>query len=91
MTAGIEIIATSVSFTLCYALAEFTSTVRTSFDATVRLWDSVTGECLKVLAEHQQGPVYALSFSPDGRWFGTGAEDGWVNIYSVKVAYTTIV
>ena len=90
MTAGIDIIATSVSRSHCHAIAEFTSTVRASFDTTVRLWDSITGECLKVLAEHQR-PVYALTFSPDGRWLGTGSGDGWMNIYSVKVIYSIIV
>jgi len=54
-----------------------------SFDCTVRLWDSMTGECLKVLTDHLR-PVYALTFSPDGRWLGTGSGDGWMNIYSVK-------
>ncbi|KIM88979.1 hypothetical protein PILCRDRAFT_813977 [Piloderma croceum F 1598] len=54
-----------------------------AFDCTVRLWDSMTGECLKVLADHTR-PVYALTFSPDGRWLGTGSGDGWMNIYSVK-------
>jgi len=54
-----------------------------SFDATTRLWDSMTGECLKVFSDHKR-PVYALTFSPDGRWLGTGSGDGWLHIYSVK-------
>jgi len=43
----------------------------------------MTGECLKILADHLR-PVYALAFSPDGRWLGTGSGDGWMNVYSVK-------
>jgi transducin (beta)-like 1 len=54
-----------------------------SFDSTARLWDSLTGECLKVFSDHKR-PVYALAFSPDGRWLSTGSGDGWFHIYSVK-------
>ncbi|KAF5384996.1 hypothetical protein D9615_001189 [Tricholomella constricta] len=53
-----------------------------SFDSTARLWDSVTGECLKVFADHKR-PVYTLSFSPDGQWLATGSGDGWLHVYSV--------
>ncbi|KAJ7157165.1 WD40 repeat-like protein [Mycena filopes] len=54
-----------------------------SFDGTARLWDSVTGECLKVFSDHKR-PVYALKFHPTGRWLATGSGDGWVHIYDVK-------
>jgi transducin (beta)-like 1 len=86
-TAGIDIIATLVSRSvgsLHVIMAKLTSSCRAAFDCTVRLWDSMTGECLKILADHSR-PVYALTFSPDGRWLGTGSGDGWMNIYSVKV------
>ncbi|KAG6851329.1 hypothetical protein H0H93_005727 [Arthromyces matolae] len=53
-----------------------------SFDCTARLWDSVTGKCLKVLTDHKR-PVYTLTFSPDGRWLATGSGDGMLHIYSV--------
>jgi transducin (beta)-like 1 len=29
--------------------------------------------------------VYALRFSPSGRWLATGSGDGWLHIYDVKV------
>ncbi|KAJ6611485.1 WD40 repeat-like protein [Mycena sp. CBHHK59/15] len=54
-----------------------------SFDGTARLWDSVTGECLKVFSDHKR-PVYALKFNPTGRWIATGSGDGWLYIYDVK-------
>lgn len=54
-----------------------------SFDGTARLWDSVTGECLKVFADHKR-PVYALDFSPNGQFLSTGSGDGWLYIYDVK-------
>lgn len=57
---------------------------RSSFDGTARLWDSVTGECLKVFADHKR-PVYALAFSPDGYWLATGSGDGWLHVYDVLV------
>ncbi|KAJ7110376.1 WD40 repeat-like protein [Mycena crocata] len=54
-----------------------------SFDGTARLWDSVTGECLKVFTDHKR-PVYALKFNPTGRWIATGSGDGWLHVYDVK-------
>jgi transducin (beta)-like 1 len=50
----------------------------------VRLWDSVTGECFRVFDDHKR-PVYALSFSPNGKWLATGSGDGWLHIYNVTV------
>ncbi|KAG6873839.1 hypothetical protein C0995_010451 [Termitomyces sp. Mi166 len=49
---------------------------------TARLWDSVTGRCLKVFRDHKR-PVYTLAFSPNGRWLATGSGDGWMHIYNV--------
>ncbi|KAH9937343.1 WD40 repeat-like protein [Fomitopsis serialis] len=54
-----------------------------SFDGTSRLWDSVTGECLRVFQDHKRH-VYALAFSPDARFFATGGADGWLHVYDVK-------
>ncbi|KAF8204464.1 WD40-repeat-containing domain protein [Mycena galopus ATCC 62051] len=54
-----------------------------SMDGTARLWDSVTGECLKTFSDHKR-PVYALKFNPTGRWIATGSGDGWLHIYDVK-------
>ena len=59
-----------------------------SFDGTSRLWDSVTGECLRVFQDHKRH-VYALAFSPDARFFATGGADGWLHVYDVKVSYRT--
>lgn len=58
---------------------------RSGFDGTARLWDTVTGECLKVFADHKRS-VYALSFCPDGNWLATGSGDGWVHVYDVQVS-----
>ncbi|KAF9444599.1 WD40 repeat-like protein [Macrolepiota fuliginosa MF-IS2] len=54
-----------------------------SFDGTVRVWDTVAGKCTKILTDHKR-PVYALAFSPDGKWLATGSGDGWLLIYWVK-------
>lgn len=51
-----------------------------SFDATARLWDADTGACLQVFTHHKK-PIYAISFSPDGRWLATGGGDGWFHLY----------
>ncbi|KAK7039430.1 F-box-like/WD repeat-containing protein TBL1Y [Favolaschia claudopus] len=59
-----------------------------SWDGTCRLWDSVTGECLHIFEDHKL-PVYALKFSPSGRWIATGGSDGWLHVYDVKARKLT--
>jgi len=63
------------------SIGEHAMIATSSFDHTARLWDSVTGACLKVFIDHNC-PVYAMSFSPDGCWFATGGGDGWLHIYN---------
>ncbi|KAG6811854.1 hypothetical protein H0H92_005525 [Tricholoma furcatifolium] len=53
-----------------------------SFDCTARIWDSVTGECLKIFTDHKR-PVYTMTFSPNGRWLATGSGDGWLHVYNI--------
>jgi transducin (beta)-like 1 len=55
-----------------------------SFDTTARLWDADTGACLKVFTHHKK-PIYAIAFSPDGRWLATGGGDGWFHLYDTSV------
>jgi transducin (beta)-like 1 len=47
----------------------------------------VTGECLHVFRDHRR-PLYALTFSPDGRFIATGSGDGWMHIYHTRVRFT---
>ncbi|KAJ7057089.1 WD40 repeat-like protein [Mycena amicta] len=54
-----------------------------SFDNTARLWDTVTGACLHVFADHKRS-VYAVKFSPSGRWIATCSGDGWLHVYDFK-------
>ncbi|ORY96835.1 WD40-repeat-containing domain protein [Syncephalastrum racemosum] len=54
-----------------------------SFDATVRLWDALTGTCLHVLENHSEA-VYSTSFSPDARLLATGSFDEVLNVWSTK-------
>jgi transducin (beta)-like 1 len=55
-----------------------------SYDATARLWDADTGTCLKVFTHHNK-VVYAIQFSPDGRWLATGGGDGHFHLYDAAV------
>jgi len=54
-----------------------------SFDATVRLWDARSGQCLHVLDRHSQ-PVYSVAFSADGRHLASGSFDRRLHIWAVK-------
>ncbi|KAF9245902.1 WD40 repeat-like protein [Melanogaster broomeanus] len=59
-----------------------------SFDFTARLWDSVTGDCLKIFTDHTKH-VFTLSFSPDGDQLVTGGGDGTLFMYDVKTRERT--
>ena len=53
-------------------------------DATTRIWNSMTGECLKVFADHTES-LFALAFCPSGRWLATGGADGDIHVYDMQV------
>lgn len=54
-----------------------------SFDNTARLWNGETGACLHVIEGHERS-VYALAFSPCGRFLATGGIDHRVFVTRVQ-------
>ncbi|KAF9024125.1 WD40 repeat-like protein [Hymenopellis radicata] len=54
-----------------------------SFDATTRLWDSNTGQCLRIIREFTR-PVYAVSASQDGEWFASAGANGDLRVYNIE-------
>jgi WD40 repeat protein len=56
--------------------------VTASDDATARLWDMETGECLHTFAGHEKA-VHAVAVSHDGKWIATASDDGTARIWDV--------
>jgi WD40 repeat protein len=53
-----------------------------SFDGTVRLWDTRTGQCVQCWHGHQ-GWVWSVAFSPDGEWLASSGSDRLVHLWQV--------
>ncbi len=53
------------------------------YDQTVRLWDVSTGEQLAVLDDFAND-VYAVAFSPDGRYLIAGCDDGRIYVWGIE-------
>jgi hypothetical protein len=54
--------------------------VFTGTDNTAKVWDTETGRLLRTL-EGQKVPVLSAGFSPNGKWFVTGNDDGAVQLW----------
>jgi WD40 repeat protein len=52
-------------------------------DKTVRLWDAASGECIEVLAAHDDW-VWAIAWSPNGQLLATGSADRTIRIWEAN-------
>ncbi|KAF9271947.1 hypothetical protein BGZ88_005377, partial [Linnemannia elongata] len=56
-----------------------------SYDCTIRLWSSETGECLFILNGHR-GAVWSAAYSADGRRLVSGSLDGTIRVWDPETA-----
>ncbi len=49
-------------------------------DATVRVWNHITGACERVIASHE-APVTSVAFAPDGTRFASASEDMSIRVF----------
>ncbi|XQQ07276.1 MAG: NB-ARC domain-containing protein [Leptolyngbya sp. IPPAS B-1204] len=54
-----------------------------SYDGTIRLWDAVSSQGLRVLSGHSHW-VRAVAFSPDGQILASGGADGDLKLWNPK-------
>jgi len=52
-------------------------------DLWVRIYDFATGEELEVYKGHH-GPIWTVSYSPDGELYATGSEDGTIRLWKTN-------
>lgn len=53
-----------------------------SGDKTCRLWDTQTGQSVRLLTRHKS-PVMAIAFSPNGRYLASGCTSGDVSLWDL--------
>ena len=51
-----------------------------SYDHTVRVWDSATGQCLRVCEGHED-TVTSVAFAPDGKTLLSGSKDDTIRVW----------
>ncbi|MFB8789975.1 MAG: NB-ARC domain-containing protein [Potamolinea sp.] len=58
--------------------------VSSSFDRTVKLWDLMTGECLKTFLGHTNR-VWTVAYHPKGRQIASGGDDHATKLWNLKL------
>ncbi|MBP5974414.1 NACHT domain-containing protein [Brasilonema sp. CT11] len=54
-----------------------------SYDRTIRIWDVITGQCLRILRGHT-GFIFSLTCSPDGKTLASGSADNTIKLWDIQ-------
>ncbi|MBW4610813.1 MAG: NACHT domain-containing protein [Hassallia sp. WJT32-NPBG1] len=54
-----------------------------SYDRTIRIWDIITGQCLRILRGHT-GFIFSLTCSPDAKTLASGSADNTIKLWDIQ-------
>lgn len=79
-----EVRAISISSSNVLASGSKAQTINRMREQTIKLWNLSSGELLPRLLPEQTVQINSLTFSPDGNYLVSGAEDGTINVWEAR-------
>ncbi|ORX60478.1 WD40 repeat-like protein [Hesseltinella vesiculosa] len=63
--------------------------VSASRSLTLRVWDRVTGQCVRTMSKAHEAPIIVMAMDPTSTLVATGGADGTVKVWDIDKGYCT--